>query len=161
MSCHTRVLNIIVAMSALMKQVSPPLERKLLNFVIIPLPDGDFNGVVANSRFQNRCLLMYPNALYNQKFKDDRMRKKKKANNKTPEINIKPLLFYWLLCHHALKCFFVQYYFTKCISFRFGHVVMPLQVALVTIGLCLSMSSGSVYPFSVTIGGKHRAQGQW
>lgn len=78
MSCHTRVLNIIVAMSALMKQVSPPpLERKLLNFVIIPLPDGDFNGVVANSRFQNRCLLMYPNALYNQKSKDDRVREKK------------------------------------------------------------------------------------
>lgn len=61
----------------------PPLERKLLNFVIIPLPDGDFNGVVANSRFQNRCLLMYPNALYNQKFKDDKS-EKKKANNKTP-----------------------------------------------------------------------------
>lgn len=76
MSCHTRVSNIIVAMSALMKQVSPPLERKLLNFVIIPLPDGDFNGVVANSRFQNRCLLMYPNALYNQKFKDDKSEKK-------------------------------------------------------------------------------------
>lgn len=57
--------------------IPPPLERKLLNFVIIPLPDGDFNGVVANSRFQNRCLLMYPNALYNQKSKDDRVREKK------------------------------------------------------------------------------------